>query len=157
MAWTLHYTLMNATFETPFTALSAAHPDAVNGAIAVPAHARLPGVPSHLARASLGWTSRDGFSVGADLVAQSGQFLRGDEANRLAPVPGYAVVNGRIAYQVFEPFTVVALVNNLFDARYGTFGVLGDATGVLGPDFRSPRFLGPGAPRGVWLGIEYRR
>lgn len=157
VTWTLHYTLMNATFETPFTALSAAHPDAINGAIAVAAHARLPGVPSHIARASLGWTSRRGFSVGVDLVAQSGQFLRGDEANRLAPLSGYAVVNGRVAYQLSEPFTVVALVNNLLDARYATFGVLGDATAVLGSDFRSPRFVGPGAPRGVWLGIEYHR
>src|SRR5262249_29184932 len=40
--WSLHYTLTDATFETPFVAPSALHPDAVGGTIAVPAGARLP-------------------------------------------------------------------------------------------------------------------
>ena len=47
-----------------------------------------------------------------------------------------------------------ALVNNLFDAEESTFGVLGDATEVLGPAYDSPRFLGPGAPRAAWLGVD---
>jgi len=42
----------------------------------------------------------------------------------------------------------------LFDAKDSTFGVLGDASEVLGPTYDSPRFLGPGAPRAAWLGID---
>jgi outer membrane receptor protein involved in Fe transport len=154
--WAVHYTLMSATFETPFSALSANHPDAVNGAIAVPAGARIPGIPTHIGKATASWTGGSGLSAGANVVANSGQFLRGDEANLLAPLPGYVVLNLRIAYALARPLTAFALLNNVFDARPATFGVLGDAAGVLGPAFTSPRFVGPGAPRAAWLGIDLR-
>ena len=39
--WALHYTYLDARFETPFTELSATHPDAVGGVITVPAGARI--------------------------------------------------------------------------------------------------------------------
>jgi iron complex outermembrane receptor protein len=152
--WALHYTLLAATFETPFTALSATHPDAVGGAIDVPAGARLPGIPRHVGKLSLRWSSPSGLSAGATVVVASGQYLRGDEANRLAPLPGYAVVNVRAAYQIVPAVGVFAVVDNLFDRRYATFGVLGDATDVLGPTFTSPRFVSPAAPRAVWGGLE---
>jgi len=155
--WTLHYTLMRATFETPFTALSAAHPDALDGAIQVPAGARLPGVPSHVGKAGLSFSSRDGYSVGASVVANSSQYLRGDEANRLAPLAGYVVVNARAGYRVRDPLSLVVLVDNVFDARTSTFGVVGNARDVLGPTYAGPRFVGPGAPRGVWFGVELQR
>jgi hypothetical protein len=45
------------------------------------------------------------------------------------------------------------IVNNLFDANYATFGVLGDATPVL-PATTDPRFIGPGAPRAAWVGVD---
>ena len=45
-------------------------------------------------------------------------------------------------------------VNNLFDTGYSTFGVLGNATDVLGPTYDSRRFLGVGAPRAAWLGVD---
>jgi outer membrane receptor protein involved in Fe transport len=154
--WSLHYTLTDATFETPFTALSATHPDAVNGAIDVPAGARIPSVPLHVAKAGAGFVSAFGLSAGVNVVADSSQYLRGDEANLLAPLPGYVVVNARVGYQICAPLSVFALVDNVFDARYATFGVLGDATGVLGPSYTSPRFIGPGAPRAAWLGVDLR-
>jgi outer membrane receptor protein involved in Fe transport len=154
--WSLHYTLMNATFETPFTAPSATHPDAVNGAIAVPAGAHIPSVPSHVAKAGLGWVSGFGVSAGANVVANSSQYFRGDVANRLAPLPGFVVVNLRVAYQIARPLSLALLVNNAFDARYANFGVLGSATGVLGAGYDSPRFVGPGAPRAAWLELAAR-
>jgi outer membrane receptor protein involved in Fe transport len=88
------------------------------------------------------------------IIGNSGQYLRGDEANLLPPVPGFAVANARIAYRVGRHASVFAMVNNLFDAKDSTFGVLGDASEVLGPTYDSPRFLGPGAPRAAWLGID---
>jgi outer membrane receptor protein involved in Fe transport len=152
----LHYTLLDATFETPFTAPSATHPDAVGGVIDVPAGARIPSIPRHTAKASVGWTSGFGPFAGVNAVAASSQFLRGDEANLLAPVPGYVVVGARLGWQIAPPVAVVLLLSNVLDARYATFGVLGDATDVLGPTFDSPRFLGPGAPRAAWLELDLR-
>jgi iron complex outermembrane receptor protein len=63
-------------------------------------------------------------------------------------------VNARIAYRVSSHASIFLLANNLFDARDSTFGVLGDATEVLGPAYDRPRFLGPGAPRAAWVGVD---
>jgi outer membrane receptor protein involved in Fe transport len=153
----VHYTFVAATFQTPFTAPSALHPDAVDGRIDVPAGARIPSVPRHVVKLGLSFRSSFGLSAGVNVIANSSQYLRGDEANLLAPVPGYVVVNARVAYRVGSHASVFALADNLFDARHSTFGVLGDATGVLGPTYDSPRFLGVGAPRAAWLGVDLYR
>ena len=154
--WALYYTYTDATFQTAFRAPSATHPDAVNGAVDVPAGARIPSIPAHNGKVVVGWSSPIGLSAGFNVVADSSQYLRGDEANLLAPLPGFVVVGARVGYQIAEPVAVVLLVNNLFDAHYSTFGVLGDATDVLGASYDSPRFLGPGAPRAAWLELDLR-
>ena len=64
------------------------------------------------------------------------------------------MVNLRAAYQIARPVSLFANVSNLFDANYGTFGVLGDAAPVLGAGYSDPRFVGPGAPRAAWLGVD---
>jgi len=67
------------------------------------------------------------------------------------------VVNARAGYRVRDPIPLVVLVDNVFDARTSTFGVVGNARDVLGPTYAGPRFVGPGAPRGVWFGVELQR
>jgi iron complex outermembrane recepter protein len=156
LEWAIHYTYLDARFETPFTELSATHPAAVGGVIAVPAGARIPSVPAHIGKGALTWFGAAGFSVGVDAIANGGQYYRGDEANLLAPLPGFVVMNLRAAYQLSRPLSVFAIVSNLFDAEYATFGVLGDARPVLGPGFADPRFNGPGAPRAAWVGVDVR-
>jgi iron complex outermembrane receptor protein len=152
--WTLAYTYTDATFQSPFTALSATHPDAINGSINVAAGAHIPSIPKSIGKAGLRYVSAFGLSAGANVIADSSQYFRGDEANLLPQIPGYVVVNARLAYQIVPRVGVFLLANNLFDAKYSTFGVLGDATDVLGPTYDSPRFLGPGAPRSAWAGVD---
>ncbi len=154
LEWAVHYTYLDARFVTPFTELSATHPAALGGTIDVPAGARIPGVPAHIGKAAVTWFGGAGFSVGLDAIANSGQVYRGDEANLLAPLPGFVLMNLRAAYQLARPLSVFLIVSNLFDAHYGTFGVLGDPTAVLGPGFTDPRFIGPGAPRAAWVGLD---
>ncbi len=156
LEWALSYTLLDATFETPFTALSATHPGAVNGSIDVPAGARIPSVPKYIGKVAVSVVTAFGLSAGVNVVANGNQYFRGDEANLLAPLPGYVVVNLRVAYQIARPVSIFALANNLFNAHYATFGVLGDATDVLGAAYDSRRFVGPGAPLGAWGGVELR-
>jgi outer membrane receptor protein involved in Fe transport len=156
LEWSLHYTLTDATFETPFSERSATHPDAVNGVIDVPAGAHIPSIPAHVGKASATFISSFGLSAGTTLSACSGQYLRGDEANLLPQIPGHVVVNARAAYDVAAPLTVWVLVDNVFDARYSTFGVLGNASDLF-PTFGDPRFLGPSAPRAAWVGVDLRR
>jgi hypothetical protein len=45
-------------------------------------------------------------------------------------------------------------VNNIFDTRYHTFGVYGQADDVLGDNYNDGRFVSPAAPRAGWIGIR---
>jgi iron complex outermembrane receptor protein len=154
LEWGLHYTLVNATFQSPFTALSATHPDAVNGSIDVPAGAHIPSIPRNIGKASATVYAPFGLSVGLNVIAESGQYYRGDEANLLPQIPGFVVVNARAAYRIVAPLQVFALVDNIFNEQSSSFGVLGDATDVF-PNYNDPRFQGPGAPRAVWVGADF--
>ena len=51
-------------------------------------------------------------------------------------------------------FAVFGKVNNIFDNNYNSFGVYGDATEVLGPDYNDGRFVSSGAPRAGWIGVR---
>jgi len=152
--WVVHYTYLDARFETPFTELSASHPAAIGGALMVPAGARIPSVPAHIGKAVVTWFGGGRFSAGVDAVANGAQVYRGDEANLLPALSGFVVMNLRAAYRLARPLSLFAIVSNVFDADYATFGVLGDATPVLGPSFSDPRFVSPGAPRAAWGGLD---
>lgn len=79
-------------------------------------------------------------------------------------LPSYTLVNLDARYLVSKRFEVFARVNNVFDRRYFNFGVVGENffTGpdrTFGPaggiDPAAEQFRGPGAPLGVWLGVNY--
>jgi iron complex outermembrane recepter protein len=153
--WTLAYTYTDATFQSPFIANSATNPGAMNGQINVAAGAHIPSIPKSIGKAGLRYVSAFGLSAGVNVIADSSQYFRGDEANFLPQIPGYVVTNARLAYQIVPRIGVFLLANNLFDAKYSTFGVLGNPGEVLDPTvYNSPRFLGPGAPRSAWAGVD---
>jgi iron complex outermembrane receptor protein len=47
------------------------------------------------------------------------------------------------------------MIDNVFDAKYNTFGTLGDPSNVF-PEFTDPRFFSPGAPIGGWAGVRIK-
>ena len=49
-----------------------------------------------------------------------------------------------------------ALVQNLFDARYDTFGTFFDTTQIAALNLSDPRSLSPGAPLAVFVGLRAR-
>lgn len=149
------YTFLDATFGVPLTLSSPNHPDEDGGEIAVEKGARLPGLPRHSAK-FIGRVANTRGSVQASLNLTSSQFLRGDEANLLDPIDGYAVVNLAARYSVTPRVEVFADVINLFDAEYETFGLLGEADDVLGDEYDDPRFVSPGAPRAAWMGVRLK-
>ncbi|MBI5617268.1 MAG: TonB-dependent receptor [Gammaproteobacteria bacterium] len=153
--WFADYSFVQAEFDDSFTENSANHPLAdANGQLLVPRGASIPGIPEHAVKIGGDYGFASGLTLGADLAASAGQYLRGDEANLLGRTAPYAIVNVRGEYHVNEHVTLLARVENLFDTDYETFGALGDATQVLGAGFHDARFLSPGAPIGGWVGVR---
>jgi outer membrane receptor protein involved in Fe transport len=151
--WGVAYSFVRALFDSPLTLSSPNHPDAVDGEIAVAEGSRIPGVPQHNVKASFSTDIRQ-LTVGVNLIANSSQYLRGDEANLLPALDGFSVVNLVADYQISRRISVTGRVANVFDSDHSTFGLLGEADEVLGDDFDDPRFVGPGAPRSAWIGLR---
>jgi iron complex outermembrane receptor protein len=155
--WFLAYSWVDATFEDDFMVLSPNHPFANNdGEIMVSAGDTIPGVPEHQFKAGFDYRFGNGFSIGTELVSNSGQYIRGDESNQLDKTDGYAIVNLRASYRFNDRIQVFGRVNNLFDSNYETFGLLGEDPTEVIEDLTndSPIFLGSGAPIGAWIGIK---
>lgn len=155
LTWYLAYSLTDATFETPFVAASPDNPFAEDGAIAVRRGARLPGVPRHGLKAGL-HLGGGRWGGGIEAVWSSPQYLRGDEANLAPPLPGYTLVAATGRFALGSRLALVGRIDNLLDRRVATFGTFGDAS-LLGAAGADPRFLVPGAPRSLRLGIEVTR
>ena len=154
--WFVNYTHLDARYLTPFTEISANHPDAdpQTGLIEVEKGDHLPGLPQNTFKLGADYAITRQFTIGGDIVYNSSQYLRGDEANLLAPIGGFALVNLRAVYRIGAHFSTYLRLQNIFDRRYADFGVIGDATAVL-PQFTDPRLLSPGAPRAAWLGLSF--
>ena len=154
--WFFNYTYLDARFLSPFEEISANHPraDPETGLLAVAAGDRLPGLPRNALKLGGDFALNTQLTVGGDVLYNSAQYLRGDEANLLAPIGGFAVVNLRAVYRIGEHFSAYARLQNAFDRRYADFGVIGNATNVL-PQFTDPRLLSPGAPRAAWVGFSF--
>ncbi len=152
--WFLNYGFVHATYETAFQAASANHPLAdANGEIAVREGDRIPGIPEHSLKIGAEYPLTNRLSIGGDLLFNSDQYLRGDEANLLETIDGYAIVNVRGRYQINETFSIFARINNLFDTEYETFGLLGEPDEIFST-FSDNRFVGPGAPISGFVGIK---
>lgn len=150
--WMAAYTFVRAEFGTPLTLSSPNHPDERDGEIAVEAGDQLPGVPRHNLKVGLSGTAKR-LTLGGTLWATSSQYLRGDEANLLPALDGFAVVNLSASYTVSPYVRLNARATNVLGTEYATFGVLGEADEVLGDEYDDPRFVSPAAPRGVWVGL----
>jgi iron complex outermembrane recepter protein len=154
LSWFANYTLQSATFQENLTVPSFNNPEAVNGEIPVESGDHIPSIPDQIFKIGFDFAITPHWSVGGDLNAASGQFLRGDEGNLTPQIPGYAVLNLRAAYTLNEHFTAYVLISNVFDHDYETFGVFGEPEPALGPAFNNPRFLSPAAPIGAWVGVR---
>jgi outer membrane receptor protein involved in Fe transport len=151
--WFASYTLLRATFESHLTLPAADHPEAHDGTIDVVPGDRIPGLPAHSVKGGLTVTPLAGLRVGLSVIAQSSQPLRGDEANLLANLDGFVTLNAHASYDLFDAVRLLLKAQNLLNTEYETFGVIADPSEVL-PRASVPRFVSPGPPLGVWLGVE---
>ena len=159
--WFLAYSHVDASFEDDFKVLSPNHAFADDeGEIQVNSGANIPGIPQDQFKLVTNYQVDDHLSLGVDVIANSDQRLRGDESNQLDTVDGYTMVNFRARYRFNENFEVFAVVNNLFDEEFETFGLLGEEPNEVEvpiiEDLEVPIFLGAAPPRAGFLGVRYR-
>lgn len=160
MNWMLAYGHVDAVFKDNFKVLSPNHAFADDaGEIQVLDGDRIPGIPQNQFKLLTNYRVTERLGLGLDVVNNSDQHLRGDESNQLDAVDGYTVVNFRARYQVTDQFQVFAIVNNVFDEEFETFGLLGEEPNELAvpiiEDLQVPLFLGPAPPRAGFLGVRY--
>jgi len=154
--WSASYVWLDATYQDGFQENAANNPTADDdGLITVQRGDRIPGLPRHQLKAAVDLALTSTLRVGLNAQYRSSQFLRGDESNALSPLAGYALFGLQATWDVTPRLQLRARIENLTDKRYASFGTLGEPDEVF-PGDSDPRFLGPGAPRGGWVGARYR-
>jgi outer membrane receptor protein involved in Fe transport len=157
--WYANWTYLEASFEDNFKVLSPNHPAAdAAGELSVQSGDRIPGQPRQLFKLGGDYSFNASFSLGAEVIYNAGQVVRGDESNELPEIAGYALMNLRASWQASEQFSVYARISNVFDTDYENFGLLGEDPTELLPALTDarPLFVGVGAPRAAWAGFRYR-
>ena len=157
----LSYAYTAATFDADVRLPSPSNPLAdAAGDIEVRRGDTLPGVPRQRLKLGADYALTPRLTLGGDLQVIGSQFYRGDEANLLAPLPSYAVIGLHVRYDPTPHLELYARLENATDARYATFGVLGDPTGVGAPGVPAtgadPRFQSPAAPIAAYAGVTAR-
>ena len=160
-AWYANYSLIAATFESRLALPSDSRINSAadaNGELIVEPGDRLPGIPLHSAKLGLSYTLLRGWTVATESILSSSRFFLGDQGNDQEPIGGYGILNLRSSYPINDQLEIFASVNNLLNRRYETFGVLAELELDLveAPGIEDPRFVGSGAPIGIWGGLRVR-
>ncbi len=164
--WTLSLSHTLATYQSTFLELSPSNSSAgAHGNILVRAGDHLPNIPEWDIKllGQIQFTRH--LWIHASLLAYSARYAQGDANNqdRHGQVPGYAVVNLGVRYQLGSHWHLNLSIHNLFNRVYTDFGQLG-VNEFTAPNrgfntnpttWSNTQFVAPGAPRGLWLGVSY--
>jgi iron complex outermembrane receptor protein len=154
----INYSFIDSTFQSAFTLSSPNNPFAdPAGNIQVTPGDQLPGVPQNRLKVNADYAVTDKWKLGGNLIYTSNQFFFGDASNQNPKLPGYWVAQLHSSYQVTENVELFAIIQNLFNNNYATFGIFGDVTktplpGVANPS--DPRFVTLAAPVAVFGGVR---
>ena len=161
----VNYSFVQATFRSPLVVPAPSNPYSdANGQIQVEPGDRLPGIPEHRLKLGADYKIVPQWSVGVTVNVVGSAYYVGDESNQLASIPGYAVVNLHSTYKPLPHFELFASINNLFNRKYATWGILSDPTGIGAPGIPTSgvtngpgvdnRFLSPAAPFEAFGGLR---
>lgn len=146
-----NYTYLNARYLDEFNIQNPYHNDTT---VRVQRGDKITSIPEHMFKAALSVDLWKKVTFGINGQYSGQQFFRGDETNMTKPLSGYWLFNGTAEYKITKNFALFGKVNNIFDVRYNTFGVYGEADEVLGDKYNDGRFVSPGAPRAGWIGVR---
>jgi outer membrane receptor protein involved in Fe transport len=152
------YTYTDATYQSGFVEAAGSNPAGdADGNITINPGSRLAGIPAHQGKLGLNVHVTDQWTVGAVLIAQSGQYLFGDEANLTPQLPGFVTVNLSTSYQVTPHIQLFGAIENVTDAKYDTYGTFSPTSSVYlsqAPNATNPRAYSPAAPIGAFGGVR---
>jgi iron complex outermembrane receptor protein len=161
----LNYSLVDATFQSALTLPSPSNPfQDADGNVQVEPGDRLPGIPQHRTKAGADYKVLPNLTLGASIKFVSDQFYFGDESNQNAPMPSYQVVGLHFSYHAARWLEVFGSIDNLFNAKYATYGIFSDPTGIGAPGIPANgvtsgpgvdnRFLSPAYPFAIFGGVR---
>lgn len=112
-------------------------------------------VPKHRLSVTGNVHPAEGWTVSLIGMYVSTQFFQNDEENVQPRLPGYFLLNGRVAYERPVPggrLNAFLMVNNLLDQKYSTSGII--ATNLT--TFQQERFIVPAPGVAIYGGLSYR-
>ena len=131
----------------------------------------IPGIPQNQFNLNLAFALSSKFTIGANVLAYSGQYAVGNENNQhqsnsgslgSGQTDGYALLNLTASYRFAPRWEVFAKVDNLFNKKYTTGATLAEnpfnSAGTFqtnSNDWASETFFAPGAPLAAWIGIRF--
>ena len=133
--------------------------------IAISKCTRIAGLPEHTIKLNADWRAQPNLMLGGTVIATSSLVTQGNEDGQTengpadAKVKGYFLLNLHANYEAAKGLNYFARLNNVFDRRYETYGLMANSlvnsAGAFA-DVGASRFVAPGAPRSVMVGVHYR-
>ncbi len=151
LAWSMNYSFIDATFESDEQLASVVEADGIS----VQAGDELPAIPKHNVKLGASYAFTEKFTPSGNMTHAYSTFMRGDESNELPKIDDYVVFNLRAYYQASKNIQFWLKMDNVFDQDYETSGIRNfNAFPASGGEIEEERFVSPGAPRLVWLGVK---
>jgi outer membrane cobalamin receptor len=127
--------------------------------VAVRPGMRIAGLPRHTVKLGLQWKPSAQLAVGLDASLQSSMVSQGNEDGAIAGanIGGHALLHLRASYQLGRQWELIARIGNVTDRRYQSFGAIAIdhfPVGRFAADGAPARFVAPGAPRALTLGVR---
>jgi len=153
-----NYSFTDATYRFAGALASPNNPFAdASGSIFVTPGDRIPAIPTHQLKVGAEVTVTEPWKIGVDVALVGSQYFVGDDANQNAKVPAYSVTNLHTSYQLTKELQLFALVTNLFNQRYYTYGTFFQLDGVVNAvpfAFNDPRSVTPAQPFAIYGGLR---
>jgi outer membrane receptor protein involved in Fe transport len=186
--WNTSYSYIDATYDNALELVSNSNSEdgdfgaTTSRSITVNKGSSLPAIPKHQLKLRGQYQVTQDFSVGANLVAYSSQYVWGNENNAhrtnasdaceanggngrpgdvacgKGKLDAYAVVNLDAQYNIGKGWKGFAKATNIFDHEYDVSGrlleTLWNSSGQFTGDNKQLGLI-PGAPRAAWVGFRY--
>ncbi|MBU6480634.1 MAG: TonB-dependent receptor [Nitrospirae bacterium] len=144
----VNYTYTEATFQSRFS---------ISNTQTIEVGDSFPLVPKHRLSVTGNFHPSEGWTLSLIGLYVSTQFFLNDQTNSQPRLPGYYLLNSRIAYERPVPgghLSGFLMVNNLLDQKYATSGTI--ASNTLTGGGAQERFIMPAPGIAIYGGLSYR-